>query len=205
MVPTHRAAAQLPIKHCFSPSVSLSLSSDAGDNGWHCVTRRWLSVRASQRAINHFGETALWLLMNFSHATTDAGYSITAKRFFLQAEIWRHLSGANLKLCSFGRRGAELFLGRGWDLKLSRSRWPLFLQNYCERCFNIASLCVHTPSPRPLRLFSCVSSWVCLVRVNEREELQLSCSVFLGLCACGLCGLSHSEEPWGDIFGHRLS
>lgn len=53
--------------------------------------------------------------------------------------------------------------------------------------------------------FPSVSSCVCSVLMNERGELWLSCSVFLGLCACGLCGLSHSEEPWGDIFGHRLS
>lgn len=35
--------------------------------------------------------------------------------------------------------------------------------------------------------------------------LRLSRSVFLGPCACGLRGLSHPEEPWGDIFGHGLS
>lgn len=29
---------------------------------------------------------------------------------------------------------------------------------------------------------------------------SISFSVFLRLCACGLCGLSHSVEPCGDIF-----
>lgn len=187
---------------CFSPSVSLSLSSDRGDNGWHYVTRRCLSVWASQRAINHFGETVLWLLMNFSHATTDAGYSITARRSFLSPG-WKHLSGIYLKLCSLAV-GLGLFVGRGWDVKLSRSsRQPLFVSlSLCGAFRHCLTFCTW---PSPPHFLPCVSYGACLVLVNEREELWLSCFVFLGLCACGLCGLSHSEEPWGDISGHGLT
>lgn len=47
------AAIKTPRSHLLSHPL------DGGDNGWHCMTRRWLSVRASHRAISHVCETAL--------------------------------------------------------------------------------------------------------------------------------------------------
>lgn len=91
------AAIKLALFHLLSHSPCNQIGEIIG---WHYMTRRWLSGRANPRAINQFGETALWLLMNFSHATTNAGYS----SFCLQAKIWRHLLGIYLKLCSSGRR-----------------------------------------------------------------------------------------------------
>lgn len=150
-----------------------------------CDKTMIISEEPAKRGINHFGETALWLLMNFSHATTNAGYSIAARRSFcLQAGIWR-------QLCVLLVKERELLL-----------RAVAFLHLLLWRCFNIASPTCAQPL---LCFFPSVSSRVCSVLMNERGELWLSFSVFLGLCACGLCGLSHSEEPWGDIFGHGLS
>ena len=48
---------------------------------------------------------------------------------------------------------------------------------------------------------SFLSAGSCIWLLLKNEWGQLSFTVFLRLCACGLCGLSHSEEPCGDIFG----
>lgn len=164
-------------KRSLSPSASLSII--------RCGRSRvalWKETMVI-RAINHFAETSLWLLMNFSHATTNAERSVAARRSFcLQAEIWRHFSGTR-------------------DLKLFHSRQPLFCHTYCSRLHHRMWM----PPPRPMRFFLSVGSWVWSVLMNERGVLWLSLSVFLGLGACGLCGLSHSDEPCGDILGHGLS
>ena len=120
---------------CLTLSIIMS-----GDNGWHYVTRWWLSLRSSPGAINHSGETALRVLMNFSHATTNARYSAAARRsFWLQAEIWRHLS----KVALFWQRGLSIFLDANeiWSC-LGVDRHCVF-HTYCAGCFKVASPRVH--------------------------------------------------------------
>lgn len=142
-----------------------------------------LSGTPSLKATNHFAETSLWLLVNFSHTTTNAEYSAAAgSSFCLRADIWRHLSGT-------------------WDLKWFHRRQPLFFHTYCSTLHHG----VRMPPPWPLCFFLSVGSWVWSALMNEWGVLWLSLSVFLGLGACGLCGLSHSDEPCGDILGHGLS
>lgn len=96
----------------------------------------------------------------------------------------------------------SLFLGCNW--RNSSERWHVkwlhraslfstWLALHHLVCANIS--CVGS--------FLSAGSCICLLLMNDWG--QLSVTVFLRLCACGLCGLSHSEKPCGDIFGDGLS
>lgn len=129
----------------------------------------------SRHKASFMRQTVLLQLMNFSHARANAGFLNLIFVFRVKS------------------KGFFSFLMR-WDLKLS----------LITRCFSAPEMfhhCITSVVP----CFLSGRPGVCSVLMNERGELRPGCSVFSGLCACGLCGLSHSEEPSEDISGHRLS
>lgn len=123
-------------------------------------------------------------LMNFSHGTTNAEYSDAAKRTSKAAE-------KAFRLPPFWGRQPLIspHLPPGGVSSVASPQ-------VCGSCVSFCCCCCCC-----CFLASCAGSRLWPGLMNERGEQRLSSYVFLGLCACGLCGLSRSEEPCGDIFG----
>lgn len=113
--------------------------------------------------------------MNYSHATDGAKYLCKAQ---LNLSSWTVTEGTH----------QTVDIWRGFTEPHCFPHLQILALHHLA-CGNVSCLGSFL-SPR-----SCIWSFL----MND------SFTVFLRLCACGLCGLSHSEEPCGDIFGDGLS